>query len=175
MRAQALTTGYDVGLGVATGLTLLALLLAVTVIRAPSSSEVQGSPRTGRSRPARLNQRDRSLRFDRRGRLAPAVDQELCRQDRRCHVRKLQLEPRTHIFPDHRLRLLAIRPVRHFADTSALRHHSRSPQRHAADPSASRGHRPREEWSGWRALTLLLPEDRLAPRSSKNSAARTVP
>ena len=44
VRAQALTTGYDAGLGVDAGLTLLALLLAVTVIRAPSSSGAQGSP-----------------------------------------------------------------------------------------------------------------------------------
>ena len=52
VRAQALTTGYDAGLGVAAGLTLLALLLAVTVIRAPSSSGAQGPP-ADRTEPAR--------------------------------------------------------------------------------------------------------------------------
>ncbi|HEY2442654.1 MAG TPA: MFS transporter [Streptosporangiaceae bacterium] len=36
--AQALTTGYDAGMGVAAGLTLLALLLAVTAIRSPQHS-----------------------------------------------------------------------------------------------------------------------------------------
>jgi hypothetical protein len=34
-RPQALTTGYNVGMAIAAGLTLLALLIAVTVIRAP--------------------------------------------------------------------------------------------------------------------------------------------
>jgi hypothetical protein len=33
--AQALTTGYNAGMAVSAGLTLLALLIAVTVIRAP--------------------------------------------------------------------------------------------------------------------------------------------
>ena len=38
-RALALTSGYDAGMGVAAGLTLVALLLAVTVIRAPHSPD----------------------------------------------------------------------------------------------------------------------------------------
>ncbi len=55
-RAQALTTGYDAGMGVAAGLTLLALLLAVTVIRAPHSSDGRGTP-PGRAEFARTADR----------------------------------------------------------------------------------------------------------------------
>jgi hypothetical protein len=42
--AQALTTGYNAGMAVAAGLTLMALLLAVTVIRSPQSSPAPRQP-----------------------------------------------------------------------------------------------------------------------------------
>jgi len=58
VRAQALTSGYDVGMGVAAGLTLVALLLAVTVIRVPHSSADRGTPPGGAELARTADRRD---------------------------------------------------------------------------------------------------------------------